>query len=157
MKSSYLAIGILLCLLSLLAPTYAENDPNKLDYGDFSPSTLRMKAAGALGTKNFENAIAYADKCIAIYEKQATEQQSKLTEPISLQDRDAILAQWALNEVGTCCLIRGTAYEKLDKVDEAISSYKLLVEKYSYATSLGDQGFWRPVKKAEERLSALSQ
>lgn len=157
MKRSSLAIGVLLCLLSFPALSYSEDDPGKLDYGDFSPSTLRTKAASALSSKNFENAIAYADKCIALYEKQSTEQQSKLTEAISFHDRDAILAQWALNEVGTCCLIRGSAYEKLDKTDEAINSYKMVVGKYSYATSLGDQGFWRPAKKAEERLSTLGQ
>ena len=88
---------------------------DSLDFGDQSSATITGKAWEALAAKNYDNAVAYAKKCVELYEKQAVEMQKDLKEPVGPDDHEAVFKKWALNDVGTCLYIMGQALEKQDK------------------------------------------
>lgn len=151
MKSPFLQT-LLSCLF--LISINAQAEPAGLDYGDFQTQTLLGKAQAALGASQYQLAIAYAEKCIEIYSKDALSQQAAMpTEPT---DHNAIFQNWALNDVGYCYLIKGQAQEKLGQNEEAIKTYKYLAEKLPYAKVWDPQGwFWSPATVADERAKTL--
>jgi tetratricopeptide (TPR) repeat protein len=140
-------VALVACLLARAAD---------LDYGDKSSSTLTTKAWKSLEDKNYPDAVAYAKKCVELYEKQAVEMQKELKEPVPTDDREAVSKKWALNDVGTCLFITGQALEKQDKGADALKSYKDLVEKVPFAQCWDPKGwFWKPAEAAKARIKAL--
>lgn len=126
-----------------------------LDFGDYAPATLRMKASAALDAKNYDAAVGYANKCIEAFGSQAESQQAALKSMPS--DKDTIFKQWALNDVGVAYLVKGQALEAQGKKKEATDAYKTLVDKLSFAQCWDPQGwFWTPADQAKERLANLA-
>lgn len=127
----------------------------QLDFGDHASSTVTTKAWNALNSKNYDNAVGYAKKCIELYEKQAAEMQKGLKGPVT-GDKDAVAKMWALNDVGTCLFIMGQALEKQDKSKDALAAYKKLVDSLSFAQCWDTKGwFWKPADAAKGRIKAL--
>ena len=127
----------------------------ELNFGDHSSATITGKAWDALNAKNYANAIAYAKKCVEMYEKQAVEMQKELKEPVT-GEREEVAKKWALNDVGTCLFITGQALEKQEKPAEALAAYKQLVEKLPFAQCWDTKGwFWKPAEGAKARIKAL--
>ncbi len=140
----------------ILAATGLSARADDLDYGDRTSATLTTKAWKALESKKYGDAIAYAKKCIEMYEKQAIEMQKELKAPVSPDDKEAVAKKWALNDVGTCMFIMGQAYEKQDKGKDAAAAYKQLLEKVSYAQCWDPKGwYWKPASAAKDRIKAL--
>jgi tetratricopeptide (TPR) repeat protein len=136
------------------APAAAAPAP-VLDFGDFAPATIRMKASAALDAKNYDAAIGYADKCIELFSNDATAQQAALTAIPT--DKDTVFKQWALNEVGVAYLVKGQALEAQNKKKDALAAYKTLVDKFAYAQCWDPQGwFWTPADQARERVATLA-
>ena len=127
-----------------------------MDFGDHSSATLTGKAWKELNAKNYPDAIAYAKKCVELYEKQAVAMQKELKKPVPTDDHEAVSKKWALNDVGTCLFIIGQAQEKQDKGADALKSYKELVEKLPFAQCWDPKGwFWKPATAAKARIKAL--
>ncbi len=138
--------AILACL-----PAHGE----ELNFGDHSSATITGKAWDALNAKNYANAVAYAKKCVEMYEKEAVEMQKELKGPVT-GEREEVAKKWALNDVGTCLFITGQALEKQEKPAEALAAYKQLVEKVSFAQCWDTKGwFWKPAEGAKARIKAL--
>jgi len=125
------------------------------DFGDFSSETLTTKAWEGLNADKPADAIIFAKKCIAMYEKDAIKMQSELKEPM-VGENDIVASKWALNDVGTCYFILGKAYEAQKKNKEAEKAYKALVANVSFAQCWDPNGwFWAPADSAKERIAAL--
>jgi hypothetical protein len=134
------------------APAAPEAAGPKLDFGDFSSSTLTTKAWEAQGAGNAEAAIAYAGKCIEMYAAEAKKMQAALTAPAP---KETAFEHWALNDVGTSLFITGLAKEGSDKKG-ALAAYKDLVANYSYAQCWDTKGwFWSPADAAKGKLKTL--
>ena len=107
-------------------------------------------------------AVENARQCIDLFEATATEQQAKLTTAppdgaVSVEQKKAIVANWALNDVATSYWILGQALEKLDRVDEAKEAYQG-AERFPYGRTWDPKGwFWQPAKAASDRLEKLPQ
>lgn len=141
-------------LSALIAPALIHAAP--LDFGDHSSSTITTKAWEALNASQHEDAIGYARKCIELYQTKAEEMQKALTAPVPADNKEEVFKQWALNDVGTCLFILGQALEKQNKGSEAITAYKKLVEKVSFAQTWDTKGwFWKPADAAKARIKAL--
>lgn len=158
MKATLFFNFIFAVLAAAILPTSAwaqENAPKGLDYGDYSPSTLRMKASAAMDNGEYRIALAYANKCIALFGKDALAQQTALTELPT--DKDVVFKQWALNDVGVAYLLKGQALEAQENKMGALEAYKFLIEKLSYAQCWDPAGwFWSPVDLAKERVAAIT-
>ena len=139
-----LFVGLLVCLGVPLAAQDAA-----LDFGDGTSATLTSKAWQATEAKKPAAAAGYAAKCIELYRAKAIEQQNALVAPLTVKEE--IFSQWALNDVGTCCFIRGQALEKQGNTKDALDSYKFVVENVSFAQCWDTAGwFWKPATAAAE-------
>jgi len=146
-----LLCSLLVCLGTLASVTAQDA---VLDFGDSTSATLTGKAWQATEAKNPAAAAAYASKCIELYRAKAIEQQNALVAPLTVKEE--IFTQWALNDVGTCCFIRGQAFEKQGNTKDALDSYKFAVENLSFAQCWDTAGwFWKPATAAAERIKAL--
>jgi hypothetical protein len=129
---------------------------DELDYGDRTSATLTGKAWKALGDRKYADAVAYARKCVELYEKQAIAMQAELDQPVPPDDREAVARKWALNDVGTCLWIMGQGLEKQDRETDALAAYKQLRKKVPFAQCWDPKGwYWKPADAAKERIVAL--
>ena len=126
-----------------------------LDFGDYTSSFIVGQAWKMLD-KDPNIALKYVDKVCELYQEKAQEMQNSLTE-YPWQSREQIFNYWALNDVGTALFIKGEAFRKLAKNDDAKGAYKELVDKYYYSQCWDPQGwFWKPAEAAQEKLDELS-
>jgi len=127
-----------------------------LDFGDYSSSTLTTKAWEALNSEDYDDVMAYTDKCIELYANKAKEMQDSLTE-YAWEDHETIFSYWALNDIGTCYFIRGEAFRKQGKTGEAKGAYKTVADDYFYAQAWDPQGwFWKPAEGAQQKLEEIA-
>lgn len=158
MKTTLFLQSMFAVLAAVILPLPAlaqESNTKGLDYGDYSPSTLRMKASAAFDNGDYRVALIYANKCITLFSKDALAQQAALTEMPT--DKDVVFKQWALNDVGVAYLLKGQALEGQDNKIGALEAYQFLIEKLPYAQCWDPAGwFWSPVELAKERVASLS-
>ncbi|MCM8531329.1 MAG: FecR family protein [Lentisphaeraceae bacterium] len=124
-----------------------------IDFGDSTSKTLMMKAWEALAAENDKHAIIYSEACINLYMSNALRMQQTLNAPVTGED---IHTYWALNDVGTCMLIKGDALQKMNDKQGAIQIYQELVQKLRYSQCWNEDGFyWKPADSAIEKIKAL--
>jgi tetratricopeptide (TPR) repeat protein len=121
---------------------------------------LTTAAWDALGNGRYATAIENAQRCIDLFEDEAIAQQDALNAPPPLGSVDnaqkqEVLSNWALNDVGTSYFIIGQALEVLGRVEDAKSAYRE-AQRFPYARAWDPQGwFWSPAEGASQRLSEL--
>jgi hypothetical protein len=142
----------LLTALLLAALTFTVT-AKELDFGDHKSETITVKAWGALGAENHDEAIAYADKCIELHGAAALKMQATLKAYAS--DSEAS-EHWALNDVGTCYFIKAKALTASGKEKDAKKAYTYLAEKLKFSQCWDPQGwYWFPAEAATEALDEL--
>lgn len=135
-------------LLVIMTSALIYADVGKFDFGNNSSETLTGKAWDALIEKNYEAVLAYAKKCIALYEKQAKSQQNLLKEIPAGED---IFKHWALNDVGTCYFLVGEAYFAKGKYSLARRAYEKAKQKFPFAQYYDPQGYHVKVSDSCEK------
>ena len=127
----------------------------KFDFGDYSSLTLTVKAWKALEASDLEGVVVYTNKCIELYYAKALEQQKSLSNYASGSNEE-IAKHWALNDVGTCYFIRGSAFEKAGDKEEARKAYQVVLDKFRFAQCWDPKGwYWRVGDACVERLAQL--
>lgn len=125
----------------------------------------RSQECVAAAWDNFEKnqlleAINYAQECIDRWESEAIKQQSTLTEAppngeVSEEEKEAIFANWALNDVGTAYFIKAWSLEKLGESSEAKEAYEAAIT-FPNARCWNREGFfWAPAEEASNRLAKM--
>jgi hypothetical protein len=108
----------------------------------------------------FAKAIELAQECINRWGNDAVKQQSALTQAppngkVTDDEKKAIFANWALNDVGTAYFIKAESLGKLGKTDDAKDAYKTVI-KFPYARCWDPKGwFWAPAEVASENLAKM--
>ena len=126
-----------------------------LDFGDYSSQQLVQKAWGALAANDLSAVVSYANKAIELYAPKASEMQGSLKE-YPWESKEKTMSFWALNDVGTALFILGEAYRNAGKKDEAMQTYKKLIDEYFYAQCWDPAGwFWKPAEAAQQKLGEL--
>ncbi|HQP09951.1 MAG TPA: tetratricopeptide repeat protein [Candidatus Omnitrophota bacterium] len=126
-----------------------------LDFGDYSSSYLAGKAWGALSSDDTAGVVAYTDKILELYAEKAKAMQESMTE-YAWESKDAIFAQWALNDVGTALYIRAEAFKRAGDLAKAKEAYQSLVSDYFYAQCWDPNGwFWKPAEAAQQSLDEI--
>jgi len=125
------------------------------NFGDFRSETLTTKAWQALAEDDIEAVIAYTDKNLELYGKQARKFQAELN-GYPEGSNDLIFGYWALNDIATSVFIRAEAYRKADMLDEATEAYQTVVDQYTYGQAWDPKGwFWKPAEAAKEKLAMI--
>jgi len=136
-----------------IKPTEAEAPAYEWPPKDLSSVGLTTKAWEYLNVENYEGALAYADECIKLYEEQALDQQSQLTD---FAVKQLVNDYWALNDVGTCYFIKGEVYRKQGKNDEAKVAYQTVIDKFGYAQCWDLRGWhWKVAEGAKDKMLAM--
>ena len=123
------------------------------DFGDFTSQTLTTKAWQALENNEYAAAEAYAKKCLSLYEKQAVQQASSLSD---FAPKDKAFNYWALNDVGTCYFILGKIHLANGRVAEAQEALNTVIEKFRFAQCWDPKGwFWKVAEAASDKLNTI--
>lgn len=165
MKSTYFAkvlcVVLILSTVSCVPPATAAPTPQPSATPVFTTSEEFSSAAWkAYEAKDFDTAIEFATECVSKWESEAIAQQSTLTQAppkgeVSEDEKKAIFANWALNDVGTAYLIIGMSLQEQGKADEAREAYEK-VKMFPYARAWDPQGwFWSPEEEASKRLGTI--
>ncbi len=125
-----------------------------IDFGDYSSSTLTVKAWQAMTTGHYDEALVFTRKCIYLYRQEAQKMQDALKQ---YPGKDKAFDFWALNDVGTCYFMMGEIYLAKQKWDKAKEAYKKLTQHYSFAQCWDPNGqfFWKPALQAKVTLDTL--
>ncbi len=125
------------------------------EFGDYSSSTLSTKAWEALKKEDLDAVMAYTNKNIELYSKQAKQMQQNLQAYVQGDDKQ-IFSQWALNDIATSYFIQGEALRKAGKLDEAKAAFKKIIDEYSYGQTWDTRGwFWKPAEAAKEKIAMI--
>ncbi len=128
---------------------------SNLDFGDYASATLTGKAWEALNGNDMAGVDAYTKKCIELYGDKAKEMQASLTE-YPWESKEKIFTYWALNDVGTAYFIRGEAFGKAGKKEEARAAYQKVVDEYSYAQCWDPKGwFWKVAEVSKINIEKI--
>lgn len=153
MKRTFLSIALWVFVTSCATTSATEPEIQAavatVDYGDYTSATLTGKAWKALAKKDYPELFAYTRKCVELYGEEGKKMNAGMTE---FEPAGTASEKWALNDVGTCLYIMGSAYEDLEMYPEAAKAYRTLVNEYNYAQCWDPKGwFWRPAENAALR------
>lgn len=157
MKKIVILIGIFFSVLLFISPLmlfkgYTASE-DTIDIGDGSSSFITTKAWEMYNKKDYQGALAYAEKCIELYESEAIIQQESLARYPEKKD---ISKYWALNDVGTCYYIAGLASLKIDRNEQAQGYFTFITESLSYASCWDPKGwYWKVGPEARKELQKL--
>jgi hypothetical protein len=114
---------------------------------------VTAKAWSALGRKDWNAAVAHADRALKTWGAQARQTNSRLKGYASAKDAKKYSN---LNEVGTCLMLKGDALRQKGDVKGANAAYQLLLDEYTYAQVWDPKGwFWKPAEAARKNLVKL--
>ena len=114
---------------------------------------VTAKAWKALGRKDWNAAVAHADRALKTWGVHAKQTNTKLNGYAPVKDAKKYSN---LNEVGTCLMLKGDALRQKGDVKAAIAAYELLLRDYQYAQVWDPKGwFWKPSESARKNLAKL--
>jgi len=145
-----ISVFLFLCLSVFV---YAQEKQEK--QGKPSSSELVVNAWGS-HKKDSEATFKYTKECIDLYKEEAEKQQASLRAlPVG---REKIEAVQTLNDVATAYFIQAEEYrDVLNKKDEAIKSFKVVLDKYCFGQAWDPRGwFWSIAKASRESILKLN-
>jgi tetratricopeptide (TPR) repeat protein len=130
------------------------------DFGDFRSETLAGKAWAAFNSNDLDGVLLYTNKCIDLYQDKAKEMQASLKEypwgDTKDKEKANVFQYWALNDVGTCLFIQGSALHKAGRILEAQIAFQRIIDEFSFSQCWDSQGwFWKPADGAKEHLAEM--
>jgi tetratricopeptide (TPR) repeat protein len=124
------------------------------DFSDNSSAALTTKAWDAANA-NADDALAYANECIRLYEGEALKMQARLERKAN-ETKEETSGRWALNDVGACFFIKGNVLLQKKDMKGAIEAYTKLVKQLPDAQCWDPKGwFWGPATAAKQKLVEL--
>jgi len=155
------AVGFL--CLTLTACAQQDNNKTNTPTGKPLNEQATADAWAAYNSGKYQAAITNAEICIEEFRGKASLDESKLekekpdlpTGEVSDAVKKQIFANGLLNDVATCYFIKGRAFEKLGRKDDALKAYQATT-KFTYARAWDPKGwFWSPAEAAEGRIEGL--
>lgn len=133
----------------------AENVHAAYDFTDSSSWNLTVSAWEHLAAKDYAGAVAYAQKCLALYEAQAIETARSMTRFASPGREDEYTI---VNDVATAHYIMGEAYMKEARYDEAVKEFDLIIARYPFSQCWDPKGwFWKIAEVSRKNLDKIEK
>lgn len=147
---------VVLLIVGVLLP--AGSMAQKLDH-----AKMTAKVWDFLKTEQYDSVVVYADQCVQEYWDVALVQQQSVKEPLPIGKVDAavkerIMKNGPLNDLATCLVIKGRAFEQSGDVDRALLVYETLAQ-FSHARCYQAEAdiFWSPSMAASDRIGVLKE
>ncbi len=154
MKKTLALVALLACAPIAIADNHAQ--PTDPCMG--SPScAMQVSAWDALGGERYEEVLEITDECTGEFGDIARETDSSMSGYADAKNEMAYWVEYGvLTDVAACYFIRGEALMKLDRPDEALVAYTVLVEELQYSQLWDPRGwFWKPAEAAGERIAEI--
>jgi tetratricopeptide (TPR) repeat protein len=114
---------------------------------------LTQAAWKALDQKDYASVDYHTDFCMTKFTALAEKQQKSLS---SFPEGEKISDYWALNDVATCCFIKGKALRDQKKFQKAMKLFEKIIEKYSYAQCWDPIGwYWKLSDGARDQIIGI--
>ncbi|MBI5150040.1 MAG: hypothetical protein HZA28_04630 [Candidatus Omnitrophica bacterium] len=138
-------------ILFSVSATFAQEHPAA---EPSSSQELVRQAWEASGQGNFDRVEAIVGQCVALYGKEAKEQQKQLS---SLPPRGQEPNYQALNDVATCLFIRAEALMNAGKTEDAVVKFHEITDEYSWAQAWDPRGwYWSVAEKSQASIDVLT-
>lgn len=111
---------------------------------DGSSSYLKNHAIDFLDRKDYKNTMISAEKCIQLHRGTAIAQQKQLTK---YPDEKRIPQYWALNDVGTCYYVAGTAAAMTGDKAKAKEYFDAVRKDLKFASYWNKAGWYVPLSE----------
>ena len=150
-----------LALLSMLAiaPMALADDHADAEEGCMaSPScVMQVNAWEALNEERYEDALAVTAECTEQFGDYARETHASMSGPVAAKNELEYWTQYGvLTDVAACHFVRAEALMKLDRSEEALADYRVLMEELQYSQLWDPRGwFWKPADAAAERVAEI--
>jgi len=119
-----------------------------------SSGDLIVKSWEVHGKKDIEATFKYTQQLIDLYKEQADKEQASLK--AMPKNKNEIEAVQSLNDVATAYFIQAESYMNQGKKEEAIKTFKIILEKYYYGQAWDPRGwFWSIAKASQESIDKL--
>ncbi len=151
----------ILALFSLLACTsfaQADNHGDETNGCFGSPScVMQVNAWDALGGQRYDDVLSITEECTEQFGDIALETHSSMTDFAEAKnDLEYWTEYGVLTDVAACYFIRAEALMKLDRADEALVAYTVLVEELQYSQLWDPRGwFWKPAEAAAAKIAEI--
>lgn len=155
MKKVFLIVALMGVLFACFsaAQMIQEKPQEKYDFSDLSSWNLTVSAWEHLAEKDYEGVMAYAEKCLELYEEKAREMAKEMRTFAGLGHEDDYEA---VNDVAACHYIMGEAYMKQEKYDEAIKEFNAAIDEYPYAQCWDPKGwFWKVAEVSKKNIEKI--
>ncbi len=152
----FLILG--LCIPSVLYSAEEENATTNETVVEvpvkFPNKSLVQAAWDSYNAKQFDQALAHAERCIALYDVYAKKMQASLKGPIP---QEKINSYWVLNDVATAKFIKGKILWIRDKDGEGAKRVMSdIAQNYSYAMAYDLRGWhWSVANAAKDMIKAI--
>ncbi len=148
----------LLAVLGLSPAALADNHSDVAEGCANSPSCMmQVNAWEALADERYEDAIEITETCTEQFGDYARETHAGMDGPANAQNNLEYWSQYGvLTDVAACYFIHAESLMNLGRSDEALVSYKVLMEELQYSQLWDPRGwFWKPADAAEERIAEI--
>ncbi len=125
------------------------------DFTDSTSWNLTVSAWEHLAAKDYDGVLAYAGKCLELYEEKAIEAAKAMTRfaPPGREDEYAVV-----NDVATAHYIMGEAYMKLGNNREAVKEFDLIIARYPFAQCWDPKGwFWKIAEVSKKNIDKIDK
>lgn len=120
----------------------------------FSSQELVRQAWEASGQRNSERVDELVKQCVALYGKEAKEQEKQLT---GFPQRGQEEQYQSLNSVATCLFIRAEALMTAGKTEEAVVKFQEIIDEYPWAQAWDPRGwYWSVTEKSQASINILT-
>jgi tetratricopeptide (TPR) repeat protein len=137
------------CVISLVLCSRVVADQNSSE----ESQKLTKAAWKALDQKDYAAVDYNTDFCITKFSAIAEKQQKSLS---SFPEGEKISEYWALNDVATCCFIKGKAMRDQKKFQKAMKLFENIIDKYSYAQCWDPIGwYWKLSDGARDQIIGI--
>jgi tetratricopeptide (TPR) repeat protein len=129
---------------------------NSAALGQDQPSSAVLidKAWSSHGDRDVENTLKYTQQVIDLYRDEADKLQANLS--ALPKHKSEIEAVQVLNDVATAYFIQAEMYMRQQDIDKAIKIFTLIIEKYPYAHSWDQRGwFWSIAGASRQSIQKL--
>ena len=119
-----------------------------------SSKELVQQAWEASGQRNIQRLEELVGQCLALYGKQAKEQEKQLT---GFPERGQEEQYQELNSVATCLFIRAESLMNAGKTEAAVVKVQEIMEEYPWAQAWDPRGwYWSVAEKSRDSINVLT-
>lgn len=122
-------------------------------YGQSSNECV-SKGWSLRGAKKYQEALQLIDKCIEEFSKTADSQNKTLSD-FPTEGKENNYQQ--MNDIAECYFIKSEVLRDQGKLDEAVASWRVIVDKYPFAQAFDPRGwYWRIAEAAADAICEVS-